>query len=106
VYASARHQGLTDEMVAAIPEFETSPLFTPAEKAAIRLADAMSGDHKHADFDAIFAELRNHYTQAQIVELGWRASVFIGYGRLVYALGVDAIGASCAIPEHREEQSA
>jgi alkylhydroperoxidase family enzyme len=89
---------LTDEMVDAVPNFRESPLFTPAEKAAMRLADAMAGDHKHAPFDEIFAELRKHYSEEQIVELGWRTSVFIGYGRLVYALGVDAIGASCRIP--------
>jgi len=98
VYASARLQGLTDEMVDAVPNFRESPLFTLAEKAAMRLADAMAGDHKHAPFDEIFAELRKHYSEEQIVELGWRTSVFIGYGRLVYALGVDAIGASCRIP--------
>jgi alkylhydroperoxidase family enzyme len=98
VYASARLQGLTDEMVDAVPNFRESPLFTPAEKAAMRLADAMAGDHKHALFDEIFAELRKHYTEEQIVELGWRTSVFIGYGRLVYALGVDAIGQSCRLP--------
>jgi len=89
---------LTDEMVDAVPKFGESPLFTPSEKAAMALADAMAGDHKRAPFDEIFAELRNHYSEEQIVELGWRTSVFIGYGRLVYALGVDAIGASCRIP--------
>jgi len=99
VYASARHQGLTDEMVDAVPNFRESPLFTPAEKAAMQLADAMAGEHKRAPFDEIFAELRVHYTEEQIVELGWRTSVFIGYGRLVYALGVDAIGPSCRIPQ-------
>lgn len=86
-------------MVDAVPNFRESPLFTPAEKAAMSLADAMAGDHKHAPFDEIFVELRKYYTEEQIVELGWRASVFIGYGRLVYALGVDAIGVSCRIPE-------
>ena len=85
-------------MVDAVPNFRESSLFTPAEKAAMRLADAMAGDHKHAPFDEIFAELRKHYSEEQIVELGWRTSVFIGYGRLVYALGVDAIGPSCRIP--------
>jgi alkylhydroperoxidase family enzyme len=85
-------------MVDAVPNFRESPLFTPAEKAAMRLADAMADDHKNAPFDEIFAELRKHYSEEQIVELGWRTSVFIGYGRLVYALGVDAIGASCRIP--------
>jgi len=87
-------------MVDAVPQFRDSPLFTPAEKAAMRLADAMAGDHKRAPFDEIFAELRKHYSEEQIVELGWRTSVFIGYGRLVYALGVDAIGPSCRIPQH------
>ena len=85
-------------MVDAVPPFRESPLFTPAEKAAMALADAMAGDYTRAPFDAIFAELRKHYDEEQIVELGWRTSVFIGYGRLVYTLGVDAIGASCSIP--------
>ena len=98
MYASARHQGLTDEMVDAVPNFRESPLFTPAEKAAMTLADAMAGAHTKIAFEPIFAELRKHYTEEQIVELGWRASVFIGYGRLVYALGVDAIGQSCRLP--------
>jgi len=98
VYASARHQGLTDEMVDEVPNFRKSPLFTPAEKAAMRLADAMAGDHKNAPYEEIFAEMRKYYTEEQVVELGWRTSVFIGYGRLVYALGVDAIGQSCRLP--------
>jgi len=85
-------------MVDAVADFRASPLFTAAEKAAMALADAMAGDHQHAPFDEIFAELRKYYTEDQIVELGWRTSVFIGYGRLVYALGVDAIGQSCRLP--------
>ena len=98
MYASARHQGLTDEMVDEVPNFRKSPLFTPAEKAAMRLADAMAGDHKNAPYEEIFAEMRKYYTEEQVVEIGWRTSVFIGYGRLVFALGVDAIGQSCRLP--------
>jgi hypothetical protein len=45
-------------MVEAIPNFRESSLFTAAEKAALRLADAMAGDHKQAPYDEIFAELR------------------------------------------------
>jgi len=44
-------------MIAALPHFRESPLFTPAERAALRLADAMAGDHKHAPYDEIFVEL-------------------------------------------------
>jgi len=62
------------------------------------LADAMAGDHKNAPYEKIFDEMRKYYSEQQVVELGWRASVFIGYGRLVFALGVDAIGPSCRLP--------
>ena len=85
-------------MVDEVPSFRKSPLFTAQEKAAMSLADAMAGAHTKAPFDEIFAELRKYFSEEQIVELGWRTSVFIGYGRLVYALGVDAIGRSCRLP--------
>lgn len=81
-----------------LPNYRQSALFTAAEKAAIALADAMAGDHKRAAYDKIFEELRKYYTEEQIVRLGWKAGVFLGYGRLVHALDVPAIGASCAIP--------
>jgi hypothetical protein len=45
-------------MVDEVPNFRKSALFTPAEKAAMRLADARAGDHKNAPFDEIFAEMR------------------------------------------------
>ncbi len=58
-------------MVDAVPNFRESPLFTPAEKAAMTLADAMAGAHTKIAFEPIFAEMRKHYSEEQIVELGW-----------------------------------
>jgi hypothetical protein len=29
--------------------------------------------------------MKEHYTQPQIMALGWRAAIYTGYGRLVYA---------------------
>src|ERR1700730_11068435 len=69
-----------------------STLFTPAEKAALGLADAMAGDHKRAPYDEIFAELRKYYSEEQIVALGWKAGIWLGYGRLTHVLDVPAIG--------------
>jgi alkylhydroperoxidase family enzyme len=88
---------LTDEMVEAISDFRESQLFSPAEKAALSLADAMAGDHKRAPYDKIFADLRKYYSEEQIVALGWKTGVWLGYGRLVHALDVPAVGVSCAI---------
>jgi alkylhydroperoxidase family enzyme len=45
-----------------------SDLFSPAERAALALAEAMTVTP--ADIaDALFAELRDHYSEEQIVEL-------------------------------------
>lgn len=82
-------------MIAEIPHFETSERFTDAEKAAIRLADVLAGDHKKAS-DALFDELREHYTEAEILDLAWRITSFVGYGRLIRVLGLE-IGNTCPI---------
>ncbi len=100
VYASARHQGLTDEMIEALPEFERSSLFSEPEKVAIRFADVLAGDHIQAS-PALFDQLKEHYTQPQIMALGWRAAIYIGYGRLVYATGLQDIGGTCQI-DHKK----
>lgn len=96
LYASARSQGLTDEMLAALPQFEQSALFTPAEKAALKFADMMSGNHL-AIGDALIDELKKHYSEREIMALGWRIAIFVGYGRLVYATGLESVGAACPV---------
>ena len=63
--------------VEALAQFETSPLFTDAERAALRLAQA-AGSHPPAVTDAHFTELKKHYSEDAITEmvavislLGW-----------------------------------
>jgi uncharacterized peroxidase-related enzyme len=65
------------EKVEALPRFEASPLFTPAERAALSLA-AAAGGCPPAVTHAHFAELRKHFSEDAIVEivavialLGW-----------------------------------
>lgn len=66
--ATAAHQGLAPEKIAAAFAFETSPLFDDRERAALRLArDA--GLVPNLVEDAHFAELRPHFSERQIVEL-------------------------------------
>ena len=63
--------------IEALSQFETSPLFTAAECAALRLARA-AGSHPPAVTDAHFAELKQHFSEDAIAEivavialLGW-----------------------------------
>ena len=85
-------------------KYESSAAFTAAEKAAIRLADKMASDHTKIG-EEVFAALREHYTEQQMLELAWRAAMFIGYGRLIVTLGIESVGQSCAIPAHRANQA-
>jgi len=65
------------EKVEALPRFGTSPLYTPAERAALELALA-AGSCPPRVTDAHFAELKQHYSEDAITEmvavlalLGW-----------------------------------
>ena len=60
--------GIEDEKIAAIWEFETSPLFSEAERSALRFAQAAAAVPNMVT-DADFADLRKHYTDYQIVEI-------------------------------------
>ncbi len=57
-----------EEKVRAVWEFETSPLFSDAERAALRLARD-SALVPSAVTDAHFVELRRHFSEDQIVDI-------------------------------------
>jgi uncharacterized peroxidase-related enzyme len=52
----------------ALWEYETSPLFSAAERAALKVAQG-AAQVPNAVTDADFAELKNHYGEAQIVDI-------------------------------------
>jgi len=65
---SAHHANVDDQKLAAIWEYETSPLFTEAERAALRFAQS-AGVVPNAVTDQDFAALRRHFSDEEIVEL-------------------------------------
>jgi uncharacterized peroxidase-related enzyme len=67
----------SDEKIRAVWDFETSPLFSAAERAALRLgyhAALVPNEASEADFDA----LRAHFDDGQIVEIVATIALF-GY---------------------------
>jgi len=67
----------SDEKIRAVWEFETSPLFSPAERAALRLgyrAALVPNEANGADFEA----LKHHFDDGQIVEIVATIALF-GY---------------------------
>lgn len=87
----AKQQGLTEEQIAELAEYRDSSLLTPREKTAVRYADVLSGDHTRAAAD-LFDELRAHFSEAEIIDLGFRISAFVGYGRFIRVLGLERGG--------------
>jgi alkylhydroperoxidase family enzyme len=86
-YAGARHAGATEAKIAAIDD-ESSDLLSPRERVALRFAEKLAVDHRKVD-DALWAELRRHFSEAEIVELVAHTTVYIGFGRFNAIVGID-----------------
>jgi uncharacterized peroxidase-related enzyme len=65
---TAGRVGISDAKEKALWEYETSPLFSAAERAALRVAQC-AAQVPNAVTDEDFAELRRHYTDSQIVDI-------------------------------------
>jgi uncharacterized peroxidase-related enzyme len=64
----ALHSGIDDAKLAAVWEYRTSPLFNAAERAALDVA--LAAGHVPNDVtDEMFAELRKHWDEGEIVEI-------------------------------------
>ena len=57
-----------EEKLTAVPNWRDSTLFTDPERAALEYAERMTVTGQSVD-DALFARLKAHYGEAQIVEL-------------------------------------
>ena len=71
----ARDQGVSIEKLEALWEFESSDLFDEAEKTALRFALA-AGSMPNAVTENHFVQLRKHYSENQVVELGGVIALF------------------------------
>ena len=60
--------GISEEKILAVAEYETSPLFSPGERAALAYADAITLSDRDVS-DELFAELREHYDEEEVLEL-------------------------------------
>jgi alkylhydroperoxidase family enzyme len=78
-------QAVGEDKLSQIGEYATSPIFTEREKVALRYADAITWDPTQAD-DALWAELKQHFTEPELVELGFLVGVLCGGQRWIHTL--------------------
>ena len=84
----ARKLGWTDDQLAHLAEWPARSDFTPAEKAALRLAETVTRD-AHTVNDEQFAELRGYYSEGEIVELLCAIGLFNYFNRFNDALRME-----------------
>jgi AhpD family alkylhydroperoxidase len=80
-YRSAVDDGMTEGMVCSLEKPQEAEDLNDAEKSALRYAELSCIDHLSID-EAAFDDLRDYFSEAQIVELGLFVAFFIGFGRL------------------------
>lgn len=98
----ARRAGVTDEQLLALPEYRDSDRFDELERLVLDYAVGMSRTPVDVG-DELFARLRSHFDDGQLVELTNVIALENMRGRFNLALGFGSAGFSegmvCALPE-------
>lgn len=104
--AAAKAVGLTEEKIQEVWSFETSSMLSDREKVALRFADYLKHDIAKADDDAFYAELKAHFSDAEIVELGLWCAENVGAGSFVRTLNIITWAEACELnPETAKHAS-
>jgi AhpD family alkylhydroperoxidase len=80
-YQSAIDDGLTEDLVCSLEQPADADGLTGAERSALRYADLFATDHLAID-DTVYDDLRQHFTEDELVELGVHCAYAVGMGRL------------------------
>ena len=91
----AQEQGLTEDKVMALADFETSDLFDDRERAALRYARQFKQGEHAIDSDAVYDALKAQFTEEEIIELGQMCAQTDGVGKLVKSFNVMSWGEAC-----------
>lgn len=69
--------------------FESSDVYTPEQKAALRYAQAIAWGPASVDEDVMWEELHRFFSEEQLVELGCAIGLTFGQQSWIRLLGID-----------------
>jgi hypothetical protein len=96
---------VTEDLVAEVKNYRESKILAPHEKAAIHFADVLAGEHLSGGKE-LFDELREHFTESEIIDLGVRMMAYVGYTRFLATMEVDDFGGTCPLSDRRADKAA
>ena len=83
----AGRQGLTEDKYRNLLHFQDSDSFSEREKTALTYTSAIMWDAAIAD-DALWAQLHRHFSEPELVELGFFVALTLGQQRWIKTLGI------------------
>ena len=83
----AGRKGLTEDKYDDLLHFADSPRFTEREKVALTYASAIVWNAEIAD-EALWAKLRQHFSDPELVELGFFIALTLDQQRWIKTLGI------------------
>ena len=90
-------EGLTEEKVSQLPNFENSEEFSEREKSALRYAALFKRGEEAIDSDEVYDDLRKQFSEEEIIELGLFCAETDGVGKFVRSLNVLSWEDACQI---------
>jgi AhpD family alkylhydroperoxidase len=94
----AKAEGLTEEMIDdLLSSYQTSEYLTAREKAALHYADLFKQGEHAIDKDEVYDELKKHFSEEEIIELGMLCAQTDGVGKLVKSFNVLSWDDACAL---------
>lgn len=82
----ARKAGVSDDRIAALAGWRSSPLFDARERAALALTEAVMACNVT---DEVHAEVKKHFSDAEYVELSLTAGFYALVSRMLDAMRVE-----------------
>jgi alkylhydroperoxidase family enzyme len=86
-YPDALADGLNEDLVCSLEKPMEADGLDERELLAIRFGELFATNHLAID-DAFYDKLKEHFTEAEIVELGFNVALFVGIGRFAATLNM------------------
>ncbi|MDY3559949.1 carboxymuconolactone decarboxylase family protein [Gemmata sp. JC673] len=77
----ARAAGETEQRLYALNAWRETPFYTPRERAALAWTEAVTQLNGHVP-DAVYDEVRPHFTEKELADLTWAVVAINGWNRL------------------------
>ena len=85
----ARAEGETEQRLYGLSAWQETPFYTPRERAALEWAETLTQIASHHVSDELYARVREHLTEAELVGLTFAVIAINGWNRLAIPFRAD-----------------